>query len=67
MQMPSILTNNLFVREVLEADMKIGVSFALLQGQLLAGEISRSAFLERASPEAPARAAPTGQTQGELA
>jgi len=30
--------------------MKIGVSFALLQGQLLAGEISRSAFLERASP-----------------
>ena len=27
-----------------------GVSFALLQGQLLAGEISRSAFLERASP-----------------
>jgi hypothetical protein len=34
----------------LEADMKIGVSFALLQGQLLAGETSRSAFLERASP-----------------
>lgn len=30
--------------------MKIGVSFALLQEQLLAGEISRSAFLERASP-----------------
>jgi hypothetical protein len=30
--------------------MKIGVSFALLQGQLLAGEISCSAFLERASP-----------------
>jgi hypothetical protein len=27
-----------------------GVSFALLQGQLLAGEISRSAFLDRASP-----------------
>jgi hypothetical protein len=26
-----------------------GVSFALLQGQLLAGEISRSAFLDRAS------------------
>jgi hypothetical protein len=30
--------------------MRIGVSFALLQGQSLAGEISRSAFLERASP-----------------
>jgi hypothetical protein len=29
---------------------KSGVSFALLQGQLLAGEISRSAFLGRASP-----------------
>jgi len=27
-----------------------GVSFALLQWQLLAGEISRSAFLDRASP-----------------
>ena len=27
-----------------------GVSFALLQGQLLAGETSRSAFLDRASP-----------------
>ncbi len=27
-----------------------GVSFALLQGQLLAGEISRSTFLDRASP-----------------
>jgi hypothetical protein len=27
-----------------------GVSFALLRGQLLAGEISRSAFLDRASP-----------------
>ena len=26
------------------------VSFALLLGQLLAGEISRSAFLDRASP-----------------
>ena len=61
--------------------MKIGVSFALLQGQLLAGEISRSAFLDRAArpelpcrqherhvlkSEAPARVAPTGQTQGEL-
>ena len=59
-----------------------GVSFALLQGQLLATEISRSAFLDRASraerpcrqherhvlnSEAPARVAPTGQTQGELA
>jgi hypothetical protein len=58
------------------------VSFALLQGQLLAGEISRSAFPDRASrperscrrherhvsnSEAPARVAPTGQTQGELA
>ena len=30
--------------------MKIDVSFALLQGQFLAGEISRLAFLERASP-----------------
>jgi choline dehydrogenase len=27
-----------------------GVNFAVLQGPLLAGEISRSAFLERASP-----------------
>jgi hypothetical protein len=27
----------------------LGVSFALLQGQLLAGEISRSAFLDRVS------------------
>jgi len=27
-----------------------GVSFALLQGELLAGEISHSAFLDRASP-----------------
>ena len=27
-----------------------GVSFALPQGQLLAGEISRSALLDRASP-----------------
>jgi hypothetical protein len=27
-----------------------GVSFALLQWQLLAGEMSRSAFLDRASP-----------------
>ena len=59
-----------------------GVSFALLQGQLLAGEISRSAFLDRASraerpcrqhrrhipnSEVPARVAPAGQTQGELA
>jgi len=59
-----------------------GVSFAFLKGQLLAGEISRSAFLDRASRaerpcrqherhvlncEAPARVAPTGQTQGELA
>lgn len=59
-----------------------GVSFAFLQGQLLAGEISRSAFLDRASraerpcrqherhvlnSEAPARVAPIGQTQGELA
>ena len=59
-----------------------GVSCALLQGQLLAGEISRSAFLDRASrperprrqherhalnSEAPARVAPIGQTQGELA
>ena len=58
-----------------------GVSFALLQGQLLAGEISRSAFLDRASraerpcrqherhvvnSKAPARVAPTAQTQGEL-
>ena len=58
------------------------VSFALLQEQLLATEISRSAFLDRASrselpcrqherhvlnSEAPARVAPTGQTQGELA
>jgi hypothetical protein len=41
---------NLFVSEVLEADTKIGVSFALLQEQLLVGEISRSAFVERASP-----------------
>ena len=57
-----------------------GVSFALRQGQLLAGEISRSAFLDRASrAERPcrqherhvlnskARVAPTEQTQGELA
>jgi hypothetical protein len=59
-----------------------GVSFRLLQGQLLATEISRSAFPDRASrpelpcrpyerhvlhSEAPARVAPTGQTQGELA
>jgi hypothetical protein len=58
------------------------VSFALLQGQLLAGEISRSAILDRASrselpsrqheqhvlnSEALARVAPTGRTQGELA
>jgi hypothetical protein len=57
-----------------------GVSFALLQLQLRT-EISRSAFLGRASraerpcrqherhvlnSEAPARVAPTGQTQGEL-
>jgi hypothetical protein len=60
----------------------LGVSFALRQGQLLAGEISRSAFLDRASraerpcrqherhvlnSKAHARVAPTGQTQGELA
>ena len=33
-----------------------GVSFALLPGQLLTGEISRSAFLDRASrPELPCR------------
>ena len=59
-----------------------GVSFALLQGQLLAGEISRSSFRARASraerpgrqherhvlnSEAPARVAPTGLTRGELA
>jgi hypothetical protein len=59
-----------------------GVSFALWQGQLPAGEISRSAFLDRASrAERPCRqherhvlnskaracVAPTGQTQGELA
>jgi len=59
-----------------------GVSFALLQGQLLADEISRSAFLYHASraerpcrqherhvlnSEAPAGLAPTGQTEGELA
>jgi hypothetical protein len=59
-----------------------GVSFALRQGQLLAGEISRSALLYRASraerpcrqherhvPNSKARVcvAPTGQTQGELA
>ena len=59
-----------------------GVSFALLQGQLLADENSRSAFLYQASraerpcrqherhvpnSKAPARVAPTGQTQGELA
>jgi hypothetical protein len=58
------------------------VSFALPQGQLPAGEISRSASLGRASravrpcrqlephvlnSEAPARVAPTGKTQGELA
>jgi hypothetical protein len=58
------------------------LSFALLQGQLLAGEISRPAFLDRASraerpcrqherhvlnSEAPACVAPTVQTQGELA
>ena len=58
------------------------MSFASLQGELLAGEISRSAFLDRASrperpcrqherhvlnAEAPARVAPTGHTQGELA
>jgi hypothetical protein len=59
-----------------------GVSFALLRGQLPAGEISRSAFADRASraesprrqherhvlnSDAPARVAPIGQTQGELA
>ena len=57
-----------------------GVNFAFLQGQLPAGEISRRAFLDRASrAERPcrqherhvlnseARVAPTGQTQGELA
>ena len=59
-----------------------GVSFALRQGQLLAGKISRSASLDRASrcelhcrqherhvlnSEAPARVERTGQTQGELA
>ena len=59
-----------------------GVSFALLQGQFLAGEISRPAFLDRASreerpcrqherhilnSEVPARVAPTGQIQGEIA
>ncbi len=59
-----------------------GVSFALLQGELPAGEISRPAFLDRASrpelpcrqherhdmhSEAPARLASIGQTQGELA
>jgi len=59
-----------------------GVNCALLQGQLLATEISRSAFLDRASrperprrqherlvlnSEAPVRVAPIRQTQGELA
>jgi hypothetical protein len=59
-----------------------GVSFALGQGQLPAGEINRPAFLDRASraerpcrqhqrhvlnSKARARVAPTGQTQGELA
>jgi hypothetical protein len=57
-----------------------GISFALRQGQLLAGKISRSAFLDRASrAERPCRqherhvlnskalVAPTEQTQGELA
>ena len=54
-----------------------GVSFALLQGELLASEISRPTFLDRASrpelpcrqherhamnSEAPARVAPFGQT-----
>jgi hypothetical protein len=58
------------------------MSFALLQGELLASKISRPAFLDCASrpelpcrqherhvlnSEAPARVAPTGQTQGELA
>jgi len=38
-----------------------GVSFALLQGQLLAGEISRSAFLDRASL---ARNVPAANTNG---
>jgi hypothetical protein len=56
------------------------MSFTLLQGQLPT-EISRSAFPDRASrpelscrqherhvlSEAPARVAPTGQSQGELA
>jgi hypothetical protein len=44
-----------------------GVSFALLQGQLLAGEISRQHERHVLNSEAPARVAPTGQTQGELA
>jgi hypothetical protein len=59
-----------------------GVNFALWQGQLPAGEISRSTFLDRASraerpcrqherhvlnSKARARVTPAGQTQGELA
>jgi hypothetical protein len=54
-----------------------GVSFALRQAQLLAGEIGRSAFFaerpcrqhERHVPNSKprARVAPTAQTQGELA
>jgi hypothetical protein len=58
-----------------------GMSFAFLHGQVLAGEINRSALLDRASGAerpgqyerhvlnsgAPARVAPNGQTQGELA
>ena len=44
-----------------------GVSFALLEGQLLTGEIKRSHERHVMNSEAPARVAPIGQTQGELA